>query len=381
MSQYQGFPKVNVPVVDGAGRFTTVWYSFLFSTWNALGAARAALGSSVIVTQAGSLLQAVVANTGQVLGNLLTGNLAPGEVYVGNAEGQGTATGLTGDVSLSDVGKTTVLAIDGNAVSLQGALAFRGAFPAVLQLEGPTALTVPTTGTLSTTQFALAGTLEPNLTEINFSTGFSGSVVSGVLTLTAAGSSGSGLWSGIISTLPSQASTGLATWDNQGGASETDSAVGMSFFKSSNGGSHALNALYKTAPATPYTAKMLVLWGVFLANGSGYFLGWRSAAGAYDGLLVQATAGIYHATWNSAGTSNTITLLSSPSFVGNFWFQLIDNGTSVSIQYSGDGENFTTLYTTTKAGGFLGAAGYNDLAVALDAYNGDSGFTLASYVD
>ena len=66
--------------------------------------------------------------------------------------------------------------------------------------------------------------------------------------------------------------------------------------------------------------------------------------------------------WNSYSSFNGNDMTSSPNgFSQPIWFQIQDNGTNVTFGFSQDGVNYVPLYTTTKASGFLGASGYNNV--------------------
>jgi len=190
-----------------------------------------------------------------------------------------------------------------------------------------------------------------------------------------------GLFSGLMtSSAPTFANTGLTTWDNQGTATGTEIGDGIAFFHVNNGGAHNLQAVYKTAPAPPYTIKGLVTWA-YGTGAAGYCFGWRSSAGKYDNILQQYSSGTFHSTWNSATSISAAGGVSWPNQVNGapLWFSMSDDGTNITFGLSLDGSRYFTILTFTKASGFLGATGYNQVMFGLNNFNSDGAVTLTSY--
>jgi hypothetical protein len=81
----------------------------------------------------------------------------------------------------------------------------------------------------------------------------------GVWTTAAAGSgaAGSGLFSPVLSALPTASSTGLSTWQTQNGASVADAATGITITGASASNSN-WNMRTKASPGTPYTITALL---------------------------------------------------------------------------------------------------------------------------
>lgn len=194
------------------------------------------------------------------------------------------------------------------------------------------------------------------------------------------GGGAAGLFAPVLTAIPTEASSGYTTWDNQGSSTAANNAMGFTLLSPSDGSNHHLHALYKAAPTAPYTATFLVMWPApILVAGTGFFIGWRSSGGAYDGITSNPS-GMNHTTWSSATTNVTYTGI-EPAYPYQAWFSLTDDGTNATIALSVDGVNYQTIYTTTKSSGYLGASGYNQLAIASNPYQGVSGLTVASYSD
>jgi hypothetical protein len=108
-------------------------------------------------------------------------SLSAGNIIVGNASNLAAAVAMSGDVSISNAGATTVSKIGGKSVSLAGDLTTSGAYATTLTSTATTSLTLPTTGTLAT----LAGTetlTNKTLTSPTFTSPALGTPSSGTLT-------------------------------------------------------------------------------------------------------------------------------------------------------------------------------------------------------
>jgi hypothetical protein len=173
---------------------------------------------------------------------------------------------------------------------------------------------------------------------------------------------------------------GFTSWDNQGTATLVDNAVGSTLLQPTSTG-HVLEAVYKTAPSTPYTATALFIFPFppAIGGGSGFFFGWRSSAGAFDGFTSNPS-GINHTTWSSHSSYASYTSILG-AFTQPMWCSLTDNGTTVTMACSADGANFTTIFSVAKSSGYLGATGYNQIAIGMDAYSSAVQFTVAKYSD
>jgi hypothetical protein len=189
----------------------------------------------------------------------------------------------------------------------------------------------------------------------------------GFSTPPSSGGGTSGLFGSLLTgTPPTQASTGFTNWLNQGTATVSNTAAGVTIADAGSAGPN--RALYFTAPSASYKATALI--GVTsdpnTYHGAG--IGWRDsvsgkiewmfmsqAANSGGQFVTQQLADIntYHSNLNFSYYSNY------PSYP--YWIQIQDNGTNVSYGYSLDGVNFTVQYNAAKAGSYLGGAGYNQL--------------------
>lgn len=200
----------------------------------------------------------------------------------------------------------------------------------------------------------------------------------GIPAWAAAGGTG-GLYGAQLQ-IPTIASSGFSTWVNQGSATVADTNAGILLSQPSLGGSHSWALRTKAAPTPPYKVRALVALNVAGVNNH------RAAIGWYDGTNKLLTLGpVYGNAWLWRGSEwSTPTSFNADVFTAGtsaplVWLGLDDNGTTAKLEISYDGENFTTVYSTTKAGSYLGSSGYSNILFGVDANNGAMPATLMSY--
>ena len=192
-----------------------------------------------------------------------------------------------------------------------------------------------------------------------------------------------GLYSQVMSTTPTSASTGLTTWLNQGGSGVSDSAVGVCINTPSSVGAN-IAGRYKTAPATPYTVTALVARTSESISYAGIGIGWYDGSAMLQVIsLVDNLAGpafIEVESWNSVSSFNTANYSGQKDGKSQpIWFQIEDDGTSVYFRFSNDGANFLEVYSTLKASGFLSS--YADVIFFANPQGGQVLGTLMSYAE
>lgn len=199
----------------------------------------------------------------------------------------------------------------------------------------------------------------------------------------AACGSGGGLFSQSLSAVPTAANTGLSTWINQGSATVSDSAAGVTINAPTSASVNVI-CRSKTAPATPYTITTLISRTASPTNNTSVGIGW------YDGTN-KLQLNLYE--WNNTTKLNYIdvanlstpTSFSSSPATGGFgmsqpmWLQMSDDGTNIFFRFSEDGENFLQVYTVAKASGFLGGSGYTNVAFCVNPQGSQTLGTLMSY--
>jgi hypothetical protein len=200
------------------------------------------------------------------------------------------------------------------------------------------------------------------------------------------GGGGGGLFSSIMSATPTMAGTGFTTWDNQGSATATNNAMGITIAGPSEGNTFLTRGLYKTAPTAPYSAIGLFSFPCMVAQGGidGFTFGWRDSVSAKMHTLVlfaQNSQVAYDLLWNNSASINTANGLNGVTPYPYVWLKMTDDGTNVSYNCSFDGVFYKQVFAVAKASGFLGSGGYNQLFFGGLFYNIANGFTLASYTD
>jgi hypothetical protein len=96
----------------------------------------------------------------------------------------------------------------------------------------------------------------------------------GSITISTASGTGNGLYGPVMSGIPTAASTGLVNWLNQGSATSTNSAVGLSINFPANA---SPGGLFVAAPSAPYTITALIAATRNSTGYNGVGIGW------YDG--------------------------------------------------------------------------------------------------
>lgn len=171
-----------------------------------------------------------------------------------------------------------------------------------------------------------------------------------------------GLFGQVRSATPTNASTGLTTWVNQGTASIADGSTGVVLTVPAAAGDN-LRARSKAAPATPYVITALI---ALEASNQTFQL---AGIGWYDGTKLHTIHLTYNGSWNlEVGKWNTVSSFSAADIAatprpgpGLIWLQIEDNGTTVFFRVSVDGSTFREVFSVAKASGFLGSGGYSNV--------------------
>jgi len=227
-------------------------------------------------------------------------------------------------------------------------------------------------GPLTDGQLAIgSGAGAPQAQTLGAGTGIAITNAPGSVTVarTASGTA-TGLFRQIMSATPTAASTGLATWLNQGASTVTDSAVGISISSPTNAAT-SVSGRYVSAPAAPYTITALVSATRNTTGVNMVGIGWYDGSAKLQVIYNQSFATVYPIMrvqrFTNPTTAGGIDFTSSSSaFSVPVWFQIKDDGTNVSFAFSHDGVNFLSVYSVAKASGFLGATGYSNLIFFLN---------------
>lgn len=199
---------------------------------------------------------------------------------------------------------------------------------------------------------------------------------------------GSGLYSQVLSALPTIASTGFSTWLNQQSATITDGQTGL-ILAGDLAGTH-ISGRTKSPPATPYNIDILIDFETLTNNPTGAYgpmFGWT------DGTKIQALTKFI----GSGGTHKIFvldyaTVTSGASAAGVHgevdgtsrmqWLRISDDGTTVSFSVlpGGSYSSPVALYTVAKASGYLGASGYSSIFYGINRNAGQVSAALLSYM-
>lgn len=192
-----------------------------------------------------------------------------------------------------------------------------------------------------------------------------------------------GLYSLIMREVPTTSSTGLNTWGNQpAGFTVNNGTQGMTVFGPGAGSTTNLGYLIRAVPAAPYKVTVLIACLNQFATNSGMIFGWASGSTNSSGVEAvvwkptaptNLTDALGVARWtNSTTFSSEPNIFANPFFGGQYWFQLRDDGASLtaSVSPSGDDDQWTVIQTMTKSGGFLGPNGYNYIVFGVVPFAG-----------
>ncbi len=171
------------------------------------------------------------------------------------------------------------------------------------------------------------------------------------------GSSGSrGLYSGLMSSdAPTQATTGLGTWYNQGSCTLSEHAGGLTILNPTLGVSDNIGGLYRAAPAAPWVLTTLVSISCPPGNYPAARLGFiDTTTGRTSSFGFCANGTLYVA--NFSAPSSWAGDMATVSVAGTrvLWIRLSDDGSSLHFSYSWDGVNFAELYSVSRSSAYAG---------------------------
>lgn len=157
-------------------------------------------------------------------------------------------------------------------------------------------------------------------------------------------------WGPLANLEPPPAVSGF-TWDNQGGATATDTAGGILFTAPQNSGT-SIRVLYKSAPTPPYTITAAFH---LTAPGADYLRAGLCFRQASDGKIIYAALGyaggytvyIYKFN-NSTSFSATYVNYNWQPVAGVYWLRIADNNTNRIISLSADGQNWVAVHTVGR---------------------------------
>ena len=190
-----------------------------------------------------------------------------------------------------------------------------------------------------------------------------------------------GLYSGLMSeTPPTQLSTGLTTWVNQGGATAADTPIGLQVVNPTTGSADNIAGLVRPVPSTPYTLTVLLELASVAGNYPAAIVGWADS----DSTKTHAVCicGDGRSGLVSPTSYSSWVLSGAPVFTRDgrrVWLRFSDDGTSIAVQWSISGVYWHTLFSGAKSSSHLGAAGYNRLFFGASSHSITGVATLLSW--
>lgn len=206
----------------------------------------------------------------------------------------------------------------------------------------------------------------------------------GSITIAATGGQGgTGLYRQVMSATPTLANTGLNNWLNQGGATLTETPVGLSINAPLQSGDKVA-ARYMAAPTPPYTITALIAATRASTSFGGVGIGWYDGSNKLHVITYVTNNGgaprLEVEKWTNASSWTANDYISNTNaFSQPIWFRVRDDGTNVSFAFSQDGSNFLQVFTVAKSSGWLGASGYNDIVFFANPNGSQTLGTLMSW--
>jgi hypothetical protein len=212
--------------------------------------------------------------------------------------------------------------------------------------------------------------------------------------VTPSGGGGGGLFSAIMSAVPTQAGISLTTAYNQSGTfTATNNPTGITLVDTGTLGVH-VEGILGTYPGSAFTLNALFSMPAGIINGTtqpvsttGFAIviaNTTTGEALYLGLLDYGGPpwNIYVVELTNPTTLGTQLVLAADGILQQspfVWLQLQDDGTSIYFRFSYDGSLWTQVYTVTKSSSYLGSGGFNYLGYAILPDGGPVGNTLMSW--
>lgn len=181
------------------------------------------------------------------------------------------------------------------------------------------------------------------------------------------GGAGGGLFYARMGAVPTSAGTGLTTWQNQGTASVADTDQGVVLTVPA--ATENVRMRKKASPTPPYVISALVALDATWQNFQFAGIGWTDGT-KYHLIYLKQDGNLEVGRWNTATSFSTAE--SIPQLARNsnpIWLQIEDDGTNVYFRASASGKNYVTLFSISKASGFLGSSGYSSVGFAVNRNN------------
>lgn len=149
--------------------------------------------------------------------------------------------------------------------------------------------------------------------------------------------------------------------------------------ESSPDGTTRIAGLTRALPASPARVAVFVQPQMTPRRYYGTAFGFSDGTKFHLFVLHHNSANLEQQTWSNSTTRVSATTLANtqqPSFNGiGFWLGMRHDASNVFFEFSADGVNFATIFTVSKASGYLGSSGYTSAFVGIFTQNTDAGGT------
>lgn len=180
---------------------------------------------------------------------------------------------------------------------------------------------------------------------------------------------GSGLFGPDISAVPTLVSTGLDTWVQQGAAAMSNTTEGVFLDIDSGHASQIVGKRQSAAvPATPYSITALIGFTIMSTTSNPFAcFGWTDGTKFHVIEIVFVSAADWQLAvnkWNAYNSFNGADFSGASGTCDKLmWLGIRDDGTTVYFKVGTSPKSLITVFSVSRASGFLGSTGYSSIFV------------------